>query len=70
MRPAVVGGAQARGTAFVANVLRSPAPLEYYGTPELWPSSIDVEFSGTNFCATNDGALGSGKRGGGGRGGV
>jgi len=51
MRP----GSQVKGADFVANVLRSPAPLEYYGTPQLWPSSIDIEFAETNFCESNRG---------------
>jgi hypothetical protein len=40
-------------------VLRSPPPLEYYGTPELWPSAIDVAFSATNFCSSHADCPGS-----------
>lgn len=48
-----------KGARYVANVLKSPRPLEYYGTPQLWPSAIDVEYSETNFCSSNSDCPGS-----------
>ena len=38
------------------SVMRSPRPLEYYGTEQLWPESIDVEWADTNYCETNAGS--------------
>jgi len=49
----------ASGEDYVANVLRSPAPLEYYGTSSLWPSSVDVAWSETNYCSDHQDCPGS-----------
>lgn len=39
--------------------LVDPPPVEYYGSRGLWPSTIDVEFSGENFCTHNSHCPGS-----------
>jgi len=40
-------------TDIVASVLQNPLPIEYYGTKQLWPPSIDVEYSDSNFCSND-----------------
>lgn len=44
---------------FIADILRDPPPKEYYGTEEMWPSTIDIEFADTHFCATDEQCPGS-----------
>ena len=35
---------------FIAECLKEPKPVEYYGTATLWPSFIDVEYAGAMYC--------------------
>lgn len=45
--------------AFVAACLTDPKPVEYYGTRMLWPSTIDVEYSGHAYCSKDEHCDGS-----------
>ncbi|CAM9796937.1 unnamed protein product, partial [Sphacelaria rigidula] len=38
------------GDGDIEECLATEMPLEYYGTPLLWPSSIDVEYSTATLC--------------------
>lgn len=53
------GNATLRGSSYIANVLKSPKAVEFYGTSQLWPSTIDVAFEETNFCSANSDCPGS-----------
>lgn len=35
------------------SITAHPNPRQFYGTEEKWPSTIDVEYSETNFCESN-----------------
>mmetsp|Transcript_31926 Transcript_31926/g.73762 ORF Transcript_31926/g.73762 Transcript_31926/m.73762 type:complete len:292 (+) Transcript_31926:220-1095(+) len=44
---------------FVAECLKEPKPVEYYGTRTLWPSFIDVEYAGAMYCESDEQCRGS-----------